>query len=87
MKKFAIIVGAMLISTSAFAAADFTIKPQGTKSQGNCVGVFSSIGTGNGGVVGGNGTGGADQTTTPGSRAALVHEAQQADCSAFQQPN
>ena len=92
MKKLFVLAAAMAVSSAAYAGADFSIKPQGTKSQGNCVGVLSSVGTGNGGVVGGNGTqfGGqpvVDQTTTPGSRAALVHGAQQTDCSSLQQPN
>jgi len=50
VKKLAIIAAATLISSAAFAA-NAEIKDQGTKSQGNCVGVASSAFTGNGAVV------------------------------------
>lgn len=49
------------------------------KSHGNCVGVESSRITHNGAVVA-RGEGAADQTTTPGSRAAIVHQAQAGTC-------
>jgi hypothetical protein len=69
-----------LLSTAAFAGANYDIKGTSntdTMGNGNMVSTYSSSGTGNGGVVGGNGTSydnsGIDQTTTPASRAEAVH--------------
>jgi len=59
-----------LLSTAAFADATLTFK--GTDSNGSSIGQQSSQVTGNGGWVSGNN--GPDQTTYPGSRAALVHQ-------------
>lgn len=73
---FAAAAGMVAFTGTAFAGATFEIKGKGTKSQGSCVGQASSAGTGNGAVIGGNGTQG-DQTTPPGSRAAEVHAVQQ----------
>lgn len=97
MRVILIAAAMTLVAGSAFAGADFTLKDKGTNAQGNCVGVASSAGTGNGAVVGGNGTmngqplpasgGGSDQTTFPGSRAAEVHAAQQAPCNRADLPN
>lgn len=72
------LIALSLVLCAEIAAADgsasFTIKPQGTNVDPEVNGVAwgSSIGTGNGDVIGGNGTSGADQTTNPGSRAAEV---------------
>lgn len=84
MKKLIIAAAALVLASSAPMAADFQYK--NSNSQGSNVGQASSGGTGNGAIVGGNGTiegqplGGwaTDQTTTPGSRADLV-QAMQAD--------
>jgi hypothetical protein len=90
MKPALAIIAIFVLASPALAGANFELKEQGTKSQGNCVGVFSSQGTGNGAVVGGNGTlngqplpesgDGSDQTTAPGSRAEQVRAAREADC-------
>lgn len=78
MTKLLLAVTLSLLTTSAFAGATLTLK--GTNSQGSPIGVASSQATGNGDWVGGNGTGdgtlgAGDQTTYPGSRADLVHQA------------
>ena len=69
-----------MLSTAAVAGANYDIKGSSntdTKGNGNLVSTYSSSGTGNGAVVGGNGTSydnsGGDQTNAPGSRAAAVH--------------
>lgn len=73
MYKLAIIaVSLTLCAGAALAGATFTIKADGTNAQGSNVGVYSSVGTGNGDVIGGNGTTGGDQTTAPGTRAVEV---------------
>lgn len=79
MRNLAFTLALIAMTGPALAGANFQVKEDGTKSQGSCVGVASSSGTGNGAVVGGNGTidgkplptegPGSDQTTTPGSRA------------------
>jgi hypothetical protein len=68
-----------LTASSTFAAATYNIKGTSntdTNGNGNLVATYSSSGTGNGAVVGGQGdsydNSGADLTTTPGSRAAGV---------------
>ena len=79
MKSVILASAIALAATSAFAGATYSLKGDNatdTNGNGNMVGTYSSSGTGNGGVVGGNGTaydGGRDQTTTPGSRAQAVH--------------
>ena len=79
MKKFALIAAALLVGTAAAYGADgatYQLKTDGTNvappPEGNPVAYYSSNATGNGAVVGGNGTNGGDQTTTPGSRAEAV---------------
>lgn len=82
-----LIVAATLFAalSSTAWAADFQFKD--SSSKGSNVGQASSAGSGNGAVVGGNGTiegaplsgWATDQTTSPGSRAALVQELQTAE--------
>ena len=69
-----------LLATAAFAGATYNIKGASntdTKGNGNLVSTYSSSGTGNGGVVGGNGSSydnsHTDQTNSPGSRSDVVH--------------
>jgi len=80
MKSVILTCAIALAATSAFAGATYSLKGDSandTNGNGNLVGTYSSSGTGNGGVVGGNGTAydgvGRDQTTFPGSRAQAVH--------------
>jgi hypothetical protein len=83
MMKFAI----ACVAVAAFAApalagdgATYQNKDNSTNSQGNLVGVYSSLATGNGAAVGGNGTcPGCDspydnQTSSPGSRSDIVQQ-------------
>ncbi|HKN04149.1 MAG TPA: hypothetical protein VJY31_09420 [Buttiauxella sp.] len=77
MKKIILAATLSLVTTMAFASA--TMSPNdNSRSNGSSIGQQSSAATGNGDWVGGNGTGAGvygagDQTTEPGSRAALVH--------------
>ena len=79
MKKIILAAAVLsMASTMAFAGADAAFKDAPSNSQGSGVGIASSQITGNGGVVGGNGTSSyganpADQTTSPGSRSDAVH--------------
>jgi hypothetical protein len=82
MKKFIIAcVAVAAFAAPAFAAdgATYQLKDQGTQVDlsTNPVGFYSSQATGNGGVVGGNNLQGVftDQTTGPGTRAAIVQDA------------
>jgi hypothetical protein len=79
MKTMIVAAALSLLSTAALAGAHYDLKGASnidTKGNGNLVATYSSSGTGNGAVVGGNGTSydnsGADQTNAPGSRAAAV---------------
>jgi hypothetical protein len=86
MNKLIIVSTVLALASSSAMAADFQFKD--SNSQGSNVGVASSSGTGNGAVVGGNGTiegqplgspgheWATDQTTGPGSRADLVQQLQ-----------
>ena len=79
MKKIILAAAFSLLATSAFAGA--TLSTKDTNSHGSAVGVASSGYKGNGDMIGGNGTSGGtgdggDQTTSPGSRSAEVHEVQ-----------
>ena len=69
MKSIIIAAAIALASTSAFAGATLDASKD-TNSNGSLTGQVSSGYTGNGDVIGGNGTSGGigDQTTTPGSR-------------------
>lgn len=72
-------VAVIAMTGASFAQAD--MEPKGTKSNGSNIGQQSSQVTGNGDWTSGNGTGAGtygagDQTTTPGSRADAVHNAQ-----------
>lgn len=84
MKKLAIIAGAMLISGAAFADDPIDTSGLGAnpnaKSQGSCVGVFSSQVTHNGTVV-------RQQAQSDKGRAAYVEEAHNADCGNTKMPN
>ena len=69
-----------LLSTAAFAGANYSLEGKSatdTNGDGNMVSTYSSSGTGNGAVVGGNGTShdnsNYDGTSSPGSRARDVH--------------
>jgi hypothetical protein len=73
MKKIILAAAFSLLATSAFAQATLSMKDNGTNSNGSSIGQQSSQATGNGDWVGGNGTSGGDQTTSPGSRADAVH--------------
>ena len=79
VKKMMILAAAFsLLTTAAFAGATMTANDN-SKSNGSDIGQLSSRVSGNGDWVGGNGTGAGpygagDQTTSPGSRADLVHE-------------
>ena len=73
MKKIILAAAFSLLATSAFAQATLSMKDNGTNSNGSSIGQQSSQATGNGDWVGGNGTSGPDQTTSPGSRADAVH--------------
>lgn len=81
MKKCILTAAFALLATSAFAGATIDYNTN-SKSQGSTIGVQSSAAIANGDVVSGNGTGqgffSGDQTTTPGSRAATVHDSQAA---------
>lgn len=75
-----VVVILSMYSSGAFAGANYDIKGSSntdTKGNGNLVSTYSSSGTGNGAVVGGNGTSydnsGADQTNAPRSCAETVH--------------
>jgi hypothetical protein len=72
MKSIIIAAAIALASTSAFAGATLD-GPGVSPSNGSATGKSSSSYTGNGDVIGGNGTSGGigDQTTTPGSRPEL----------------
>jgi hypothetical protein len=80
MKKIILAAAFSLFATSAFAGA--TLNSKDTNSHGSAVGQASSGYKGNGDVIGGNGNTGtsgvagdaSDQTTSPGSRSAEVHE-------------
>lgn len=81
MKKMIMAAAASLLTTAAFAGATYDIKGSSnteTNGNGNMVSTYSSSGTGNGAVVGGNGdsydNSGDDQTNAPRSRAEAVHE-------------
>jgi hypothetical protein len=72
MKKIALLaVTSMLIGGAAMADQPLAPNPN-AKSQGNCVGVFSSQVKHNGPVV--------SEQAQAGDRSTLVHEAQQASC-------
>ncbi len=84
MLRFTITAAALSLSASVALAqgANAELKDEPSNAQGSNVGVASSQITGNGAVVGGNGTnsfGGTDQTTAPGSRAAAVQALQAAE--------
>ena len=66
MKKIILAAAFSLLATSAFAQASLGFKDGGTNSNGSSIGQQSSQVTGNGDWVGGNGTSGNDQTTSPG---------------------
>ena len=71
----------MALPAFADAPNGYFVSNSNAKSQGNCVGVLSSRIIQNGQFVGsGNNAYGYDQTTTPGSRAAAVHDAQAGTC-------
>jgi hypothetical protein len=73
MKKLAFLAAASAFALSSAALADQPLAPNpNAKSQGNCVGVFSSQVKHNGPVV--------SEQAQAGDRSTLVHEAQQADC-------
>lgn len=87
MRRIALTVATVAVAVPVFASTGaFADAPNGTftwndnaKSNGNCVGVYSSRISQNGQFVGGN-SGVIDQTTAPGSRSALVHAAQAESC-------
>lgn len=75
MKKIALMAGASMFLFAGAAMADKPAAPApnpNAKSQGNCVGVFSSRVTHNGVAV--------SEQAQAGDRSELVHQAQQADC-------
>ena len=76
MKKVLLASVALVAMTGAsLAGATYSLRGDtntDTNGNGNMVSTYSSSGTGNGGVVGGNGDAydaGGDQTNVPGSRA------------------
>ena len=73
VKKIILAAAFSLLATSAFAQATLSTNDD-AKSNGSSIGQQSSQVKGNGDWVGGNGTSGPDQTTSPGSRADAVHE-------------
>jgi hypothetical protein len=85
--KICALFGGAAVAVCLSAAPSFAAAPNGSfvwnnnaNSQGNCVGVLSSRIIQNGQFVSGNGAPGFDQTTSPGSRADLVHAAQDGSC-------
>lgn len=75
MKKIALLAGASMFAFAGAALADSPFPEQpnpNAKSQGNCVGVFSSRVTHNGGAV--------SQEAQAGTRSTDVHAAQDASC-------
>ncbi|MDQ0323387.1 hypothetical protein QO002_005593 [Pararhizobium capsulatum DSM 1112] len=68
MKKMILAAALSLLATAAFAGGA-TLEGRESKSNGSATGESSSSYTGNGDYIGGNGTSGVDQTTSPASRA------------------